>query len=104
MNSFSPEFKNGFNIKETTKLSQYAEMVLEINSSTGGPDNKHKNSDQWLYVVSGKGKAVINKKEIEIKTGDVLLIEAGETHEIINTGNKPLQTLNFYSPPAYPEI
>ena len=96
MNIFIPELKNGFDIKGTTGLSQFAEMVLEINASTGGPDNKHKNSDQWLYVISGKGKAVINKKEYEVKTGNVLLIEAGETHEIINIGNSLLQTLNFY--------
>jgi mannose-6-phosphate isomerase-like protein (cupin superfamily) len=101
MQEFKPELKNGFKIKRTTKLSQFAEMVLKSGSSTGGPDNKHQNSDQWLYIVSGEAKAIINNKEMKLKAGEVLLIEAGDRHEIINTGTGPLQTLNFYAPPAY---
>lgn len=31
----------------------------------------------------------------------LMLIEAGERHEIRNTGGAPLRTLNFYAPPAY---
>jgi oxalate decarboxylase/phosphoglucose isomerase-like protein (cupin superfamily) len=29
------------------------------------------------------------------------VIERGEAHEIRNTGSVPLQTFNFYDPPAY---
>ncbi len=101
MKTFKPELSKGFKIKDTTKLSQFAEMVLEKGSSTGGPDNMHKNSDQWFYVISGEGKAIINNKEIIFKAGEILLIEAGDKHEIINTGSDSLQTLNFYAPPAY---
>jgi len=31
----------------------------------------------------------------------LLVIERGETHEIRCTGDAPLRTVNFYSPPAY---
>ena len=31
----------------------------------------------------------------------LLLIERGERHEIRATGDAPLKTVNFYSPPAY---
>jgi mannose-6-phosphate isomerase-like protein (cupin superfamily) len=101
MKSFKPELTGGFKIKKTTKLSQYAEMVINKGGSTGGPDNKHEYSDQWLYVLSGEAKAIINKKEIVVKVGEILLIEAGDAHEIINIGPGLLKTLNFYSPPAY---
>ncbi|RYE65571.1 MAG: cupin domain-containing protein, partial [Rhizobiaceae bacterium] len=33
--------------------------------------------------------------------GSLLLIERGERHEIRNTGDAPLVTINFYTPPAY---
>jgi mannose-6-phosphate isomerase-like protein (cupin superfamily) len=33
--------------------------------------------------------------------GVLVLIEHGETHEIRNNGKEPLETLNFYVPPAY---
>ena len=32
-----------------------------------------------------------------------MLIGRGETHEIRNTGDEPLRTLNVYVPPAYIE-
>lgn len=86
---------------KSTKRSQVAEMVLPPGQSAGGSANKHANSDQWMYIVSGSGKAVIESKEIKMKAGDLLLIEAGEAHEIINTGSNPLKTFNIYAPPEY---
>ncbi len=43
----------------------------------------------------------MNGKEIKLKPGSLVLIEKGEMHEIRNTDTNPLQTLNFYVPPAY---
>ena len=41
--------KHFFNVLESTSRSQVAEMVLGPKEATGGPDNKHPESDQWLY-------------------------------------------------------
>ena len=90
-----------FRVLEGTSRSQVAEMVLSKGQSTGGPGNNHPDSDQWLYVVSGKGEAVIDGEKVKFKKGDLLLIEAGENHEIINTDDKPLKTFNIYTPPEY---
>lgn len=76
-------------------------MVLAAGESTGGPENRHADSDQWLYVVSGKGDAVVEGQTCELHRGALLLIERGEAHEIRNTGGDALNTLNFYLPPAY---
>jgi len=78
-------------------------MVLKSGESTGSRDNKHEKSDQWMLVLQGMGTAVVNEKEIELIPGSLLLIEAGETHEIKNSGVKNLETINFYSPPEYRE-
>jgi mannose-6-phosphate isomerase-like protein (cupin superfamily) len=80
---------------------QAAEMVIEPGDREGGPDNRHRGADQWLYVVSGSGMAIIEGREQALQTGSLLVIEKGESHEIRNTGDEPLATLNFYSPPAY---
>ena len=97
--SIKPE--SFFKVLYSTTRSQVAEMVLEPGKSTGGSDNVHGESDQWLYVVSGKGEARVGGKSVKIKKGDLLLIEAGETHEILNDSNKQLKTFNIYAPPAY---
>jgi len=36
-----------------------------------------------------------------LKPGTLVLIEAGDTHEIHNTGRSFLKTVNVYVPPAY---
>lgn len=93
--------KSFFKVLAGTSRSQVAEMVLSPSQSTGGPDNLHSDSDQWLYVVSGSGVATVEDKKVDIKKGDLLLIEKQETHKITNSGDKPLKTFNIYAPPEY---
>jgi mannose-6-phosphate isomerase-like protein (cupin superfamily) len=94
-------FKNDFEVILGNARSQAAEMVLPPGKCEGGPDNRHKGADQWLFVVSGRGEAIINRKTYKIAKSSLILIERGDTHEIRNTGTTPLRTLNFYVPPAY---
>lgn len=91
----------GFQILAETERSQAASMVLEPGEATGGPDNRHADSDQWMFVLSGKGHAKVGDQEVDLEEGDLLMIEAGETHQISNPGGGPLETLNIYAPRAY---
>lgn len=95
------QFEIGFRIVLGNPSSQAAEMVLLPGQAEGGPHNRHRGADQWLYVVSGTGIATINDKRYRLGEGSLLLIERGDEHEIRNTGEDLLQTLNFYVPPAY---
>ena len=94
-------FESDFEVVTGSDRSQAAVMVLEPGSSTGGPDNRHSGSDQWLYVVSGEGSAVVDAETHLLRPGVLLLIERGEAHEIRCADRQPLHTLNFYVPPAY---
>ena len=76
-------------------------MVLQPGQSTGEPQNEHPRSEQWLFVVSGAGKALVNHRRVAIRECSLLLIEKGEIHQIVNTARQALVTLNFYAPPAY---
>ena len=76
-------------------------MVLGPGDCEGGPDNRHRGADQWLLVTEGTASAVINGHELPLKAGTLVLIEAGETHEIRNTGRGLLKTVSVYLPPAY---
>ena len=94
-------FGRGFTVALRNLRAQAATMVLEPGATEGGPDNAHRGSDQWLYVLSGSGRATIGGRRHELKAGTLLLIERGVTHEIRNAGRTPLKTLNLYVPPAY---
>jgi len=96
-------FGNGFHVLIGDAHSQAASMVIPTGSSEGGPDNLHKGADQWLYVQSGMGEAIINGHTYPLEAGSLMLIIRGDKHEIRNTGRSQLKTLNFYVPPAYPQ-
>src|SRR5262245_19627166 len=82
-----------------TKRNQGALMTIRNGDSEGGPHNKHDKADQWLYVLSGSGTAVVAGKKVNLRKGALLLIEAGETHQITAGPRSVLKTLNFYGPP-----
>jgi len=101
MRRASLDFEGFFDVRQTTDDAQAAQMTLSPGQSTGGPDNRHADSDQWLYAVSGSGRATVDGENVRFDAGDLLVIEAGETHEIENDGDEPLETLNLYVPPIY---
>jgi mannose-6-phosphate isomerase-like protein (cupin superfamily) len=94
-------FGEGFRVAIGNRRSQAAEMVLAPGDAEGGPDNRHRGADQWLFVLSGTGRATVNGKRYALRAGSLVLIERGDTHEIRNSGRARLRTLNVYIPPAY---
>ena len=95
------QFGHGFRVALGDAHSQAAQMTPAPGETKGGPDNRHGGADQWLYVVSGTGVAVVEGERVELREGTLVLIGRGEAHEVRNTGERPLRTLNVYVPPAY---
>lgn len=94
-------FSQGFKVALTNKRAQIATMVLRAGDCEGGPTNRHKGADQWLYVESGVGIVTIGRRKHRLRAGTLVLIERGSAHEVRNTGRGLLKTLNVYVPPAY---
>ncbi|MFO7546913.1 MAG: cupin domain-containing protein [Trueperaceae bacterium] len=90
-----------FRVFGGTARSQAAAMTLAAGQVTGGPHNRHPASDQWLYVVSGSGETTVDGRTMALEAGDLLLIAAGEAHEIRAFDQGALVTLNVYAPPEY---
>lgn len=96
-----------FEVIAMTRQAQAAMMTL----APGGKSdeeltNEHPQSEQWLYVIDGVGKAIVvpragARRNVQLTTGSLIAIEKGERHQIFNTGKSPLRTINFYIPPAY---
>lgn len=106
MRSKTLRFDSEFQTALTVRDVQAAEMTLAAGDSTGGPDNTHRGADQWLFVVDGHGEALLgqdagDRERVSLEPGTLLVIERGEAHEIRNTGDAPLKTLNIYYPPAF---
>jgi mannose-6-phosphate isomerase-like protein (cupin superfamily) len=101
MKKKSLRFGKGFRVVLGNRHAQAAEMVIAPGGHEGSAENRHRGSDQWLFVVSGKGVAVINGKRCTLRKNTLLLIRRGDRHEIRNSGIAMLRTLNLYVPPAY---
>jgi oxalate decarboxylase/phosphoglucose isomerase-like protein (cupin superfamily) len=90
-----------------TRSAQAAMMTLRPGATSDEElSNEHPRAEQWIYVVSGSGKATTQKaggsrRVTALRAGTLVVIEKGERHQLKNTGKAPLRTLNFYVPPAY---
>lgn len=93
------EFTHPFKVVLETSSAQAAVMTIAPGSSSGG-ESVHK-ADQWLFVLSGRGEAQVAGTRHALETNSLTVIEAGEVHEVFNTGEVPLETLNFYTPPEF---
>jgi mannose-6-phosphate isomerase-like protein (cupin superfamily) len=93
--------RQGFRVAFGNRRGQAAEMVIPPGEAEGDPRNRHRGADQWLYVIAGTGRALVNGRAYPLRAGSLMLIERGDRHEIRNTGRGLLKTLNVYVPPAY---
>lgn len=64
LHSKTLKFSKGFRVAFDVRRAQAAEMVIAPGDSEGGPDNRHRGADQWLFVLSGSGVAVVEGKRV----------------------------------------
>ena len=62
----------------------------------------HKLAEEFYYVLSGSGTAVLNGVAHELKTGDFLRLPPGTTHGFI-TRDEPLVMLDIHTPGSRPD-
>ncbi|MDQ5969147.1 MAG: hypothetical protein QG579_304 [Patescibacteria group bacterium] len=58
----------------------------------------HPDNDQFFRFEAGSGDVVINETEYSVSDGDAVVVPKGATHNVINTGDKPLRFYTIYSP------
>lgn len=85
----------------TTPLAQAATIRILPGETVGGDWNVHEHSDQWCFVLAGRGRITVGGEVQELSPGDLLVIEKGEWHELVCLDDEPFDTLNFYAPPEF---
>ena len=69
--------------------------VAKPGDAPRGP-HLHRDFEECIYVLSGRGTTHAESGEIPIVPGDIVLIPAGEKHMTRNTGSEPLVLLCFF--------
>lgn len=82
----------------TAKNSQLVVMSLKPGEEIG--EETH-DLDQFIRIEEGKGKAVLDGIEKEIKEDYAVVIPAGAKHNIINGTEKEMKLYTVYSPPEH---
>jgi quercetin dioxygenase-like cupin family protein len=58
--------------------------------------HRHSEFEECIYTLSGEGTTFADSGEYEMRSGDTLLMPAGEKHVTRNTGSEPLVLLCFF--------
>ena len=87
-------------VLETGQHTQIVVMSIPVGEEIGM--ETHKDNDQVLYFVQGRGKAILDEVEKEFKKDDIFLVKAGTEDNFINTGQEDLKIITAYSPPHHP--
>ncbi len=62
-----------------------------------GPEQKHKDADEMLYVISGGGSIRVNGESLPLDRETVLWLEQGDVYQLM-AGEKGLEVLQGYAP------
>ncbi len=86
----------------TGQLIQLLVMSLKPGETMGL--ETYLDTDQFICVEEGNGKAVLDGLEYELKPGLAIIVPAGAEHNIINTSStKALRLYTVCIPPDYAE-
>jgi len=78
-------------------LMQWGKMTIKPGEDVG--QEVHEDTDQFFFVVSGQGRAVLGADSMPVMAGTVLIVPAGTQHNIINQSTSDnLVLMTMYSP------
>ena len=71
--------------------------VVDLNVGQSNPLHVHSNSDEVIYVLSGRCEQRVGKETVILKAGDALRVPAGVPHQAKVLGNEPLRSVVVYN-------
>ncbi len=96
LNKMTIENNNYRKVINTTHHQQLVLMSLKPKEEIGM--EMHKKVDQFIRIEKGSATAIINEKIYKLKKEHFIIIPAGTSHNIINTGRSELKLYSIYSP------
>ena len=58
--------------------------------------HRHADFEECIHVLAGRGMAVCDGREVEVRPGDTIVVSPGEWHATRNVGSEPLVLLCFF--------
>jgi mannose-6-phosphate isomerase-like protein (cupin superfamily) len=83
----------------TGSREQVVVMTLPPNGEIGA--EVHPDTDQVFILMDGTGESRVEGDVSALETGDLVFVEAGKRHNILNRGPVPLRLITIYAPPQH---
>jgi mannose-6-phosphate isomerase-like protein (cupin superfamily) len=79
-------------------------VVMALNPGEDIGQEIHPETDQFIRVEAGTGKAILGGHEYALADGSAIVIPAGMEHNVINISpGEQLKLYTVYSPPEHPD-
>jgi mannose-6-phosphate isomerase-like protein (cupin superfamily) len=83
----------------TGKQMQLVLMALQPGEEIG--EEVHEDRDQFFRVEQGEGEVLIDGNRTAIRSDMAIIVPAGASHNVRNTGQEPLKVYTLYAPPEH---
>ena len=83
----------------TGKQMQLVLMALKPGEEIG--EEVHEDRDQFFRVEQGEGEVSIDGKRTPVRSDMAIIVPAGASHNVRNTGQEPLKVYTLYAPPEH---
>jgi oxalate decarboxylase/phosphoglucose isomerase-like protein (cupin superfamily) len=60
----------------------------------------HRDADEFFYVISGKGLAMVDGTELPVEADDVVFVPKGHDHRLKSAGPMPLEIVFLVDKPG----
>ena len=60
----------------------------------------HKDAEEVIYILSGRGISGLNEEEVEMAQGDTMFVPRGAVHWFYNPFDEPVEMIFVYTRPS----
>ena len=81
------------------KAKKMSVVVIEVPpKETVRPAHSHPLGEEMIYIMSGRGKVMIEGEVGNVKEGSAVLFEQGKVHMLRNTSDTVMKVICFFAP------
>lgn len=73
-------------------------VIRVMPGETVRPAHSHPHSEEFIYIINGAGKVMIENEVGLVNAGSAVLFEQGKMHMLKNTGDIEMKVICFFAP------
>ncbi len=85
----------------TGNFGQLVMMSITPHGQTGERRTLH--ADIFLSILKGQGRLILDSQPRTVRKGGMVVVPAGTSYNLKNSGHNDLKLFTIYTPPEYPE-